>query len=109
MENRQTLDDVGQLAHVPGPRIVAHKLQSVAPPAWLRLTAFLQELFGEMVDQLENVVAALAQRWNRQRYHLQPEEQVFAERAVTNGALQIVIRGRDDTHIGANDLVSADA
>src|SRR6185437_10673392 len=109
MEYRQPLDDVRQLPNVSGPRIIAEQLERIAPPARFRLAAPLQELLGEMLHQLVDVVAALAQRRDRERNHLQSEVEVLAKGPTANGLLQIVIGRGDDADICANDPVSADA
>src|SRR5204863_3355949 len=91
------------------PGIIAQQLQRIASPARLGLTASLQKLLREMLDQLENVIAPLAQRRDRQRNNLQSEVEIFAERSFPHGALEIVVRGGDNAYVGANDAVTADA
>src|SRR5690349_25121703 len=91
MQDRQSFDDVRQLPHVAGPRVIPQQLQGVASPAWFCLTCSLQKLLGEMLDQLENVVSPLAKRWDCQRNHLQSKEQIIAERDALHCALQVVI------------------
>src|SRR2546423_3588521 len=61
-----------------------------------------------MLDQLEDVVAALPQRRDRQRNYLQSEIQVLAKRSRAYGTQEIVIGRRDDAHVGANDFVASD-
>ena len=43
------------------------------------------------------------------RNHVQPEEQVLAERAVGDRAREILVRRRDDAHVDADRLAAADA
>src|SRR5256885_17254005 len=81
MQDRESLYDIRQFAHVARPRIIPQQLQRVASPARLRLSRSLQELLGEMLGQFQNVIATLAQRWNGQWNHLQPKEEILAERA----------------------------
>src|SRR6058998_258055 len=89
MQDRESLHDVGELANIAGPRVVPQQLQCVTPQAWFCLTGPLQKLLREMLDQLENVVAPLAQWRNRKRNHLQPEVQVLAKRSGAHRALKI--------------------
>src|SRR5689334_127179 len=109
VQDRESLDDVCQLTHVARPRIFTQQLQRVAPPTGLGLAGPLQKLLREVFNQLEDVVATLAQRWNCQRYYLQSEEQILAERSGSYRALQVVICRRDDSDIGLDDAVASDA
>src|SRR5450759_1927893 len=109
MQNRQPLHDVRELANVSGPRVIAKQLERVAPPARFRLAASLQELLGEMLDQLENVVAALPEWRDLQRDHLQPEVEILAKGSRPHRTLEIVVRRRNNAHISANDSVPAHA
>ncbi len=109
MQDRQSLDDIGELPNVAGPGVVAKQLECVAPPARFCLSGSLQELLGKMLDQLEDIVAALAQRRDRQRNHLEPEVQVLSKRSSSHRALKVVIRRREDSHVGANNFVAPDS
>ena len=62
-----------------------------------------------MLDQLEDVVASLAQWRNRERNYLQPEVQILAKRSGAHRTLKVVVRRRNDPHVGANDFVPADS
>src|SRR5512132_1793007 len=108
VQDGQPFDNVGELTNVPGPRVVAEQLQRVTPPPRFRLTASLQELLGEVLYQLEDVVSALSQRRNREGNNLQSEVQIFAECTCPHRALEIVIGRRNDAHVGANHLVAAE-
>src|SRR5439155_11755298 len=109
MQDGEPLHDIGELANIARPWVVAEELERVTPPSWFCLAGPLQELLREMLDQLENVVASLAQRWDRKRNHLQSEVQILAKRSGAHCPLKVVIRRRYDPHIGANDFVTADS
>ena len=52
-----------------------------------------------MVDQNGNVALPVAQGWHRDRDHIQPIKQVFAELAVLDGGFQITMGGGDDPDV----------
>ncbi|MNS89099.1 hypothetical protein D3C72_1230990 [compost metagenome] len=70
----------------------------------MRLVAVLGQ---HGVGQLEDVLAALAQRRNAQRQHAQPVEQVGAEASVALRGHQVHVRGRDDAQVQRDRLVPA--
>src|SRR5205814_8569297 len=84
-------------------------MQSVTPPAGFGLSAPLEELLREMLDQFEDIVTPLPERRNGERDYLQPEVQVLAKCAGPHGTLEVVIGRRNDAHVGSNHLVAANA
>jgi hypothetical protein len=62
----------------------------------------------EVPDQVGDVFAALVQRRDVDREHVEPEEQVGAEPALAHGGRQVAVRGRDDPHINRDRLAAAD-
>ena len=52
---------------------------------------------------------ALSQRRHLQGEHVQPIEQVLAERPAPRGCAQITIRGGDDAHVDLNGLPAPNA
>src|SRR5436190_22636007 len=62
----------------------------------------------EVAQQMRNVLAAMAQRRDRQRQHMQAIEQVFAELPGFNEVEQLAVGGRDDADIDLHGLAPAD-
>ena len=58
------------------------------------------------MDQLGNVLGALAQGRNANRHNIQPEIQILAKQAMRNQLAQIPVGRSDDAHIGANRAAS---
>ena len=67
---------------------------------------FLTEDLEEQ-DELRNIGAALSQRWNVEREHVKPIEEVRTKAASADVLLQISIRGRDDPNINSSGLAAA--
>jgi hypothetical protein len=67
------------------------------------------QLAQEVLDQQRDVLAALAQRRDRQLGDAQPVEQVGAERAAVDLGREVAVGGRDDADVGGDDLGRADA
>src|SRR5665213_1098129 len=60
------------------------------------------------MQQLHDVIPALAQRRQRDGNYVQPEEQVFAEQSVFDSLREIMIGRCNDANIDTNCLVAAD-
>ena len=66
---------------------------------------FLQEILGEQAD----VLGALAQRRELDADDIQPVEQILAEGLLRDLLFEVLVRRRDDAHIGLQRFVAADA
>ena len=64
--------------------------------------------FDEVARQQRNVAGPVAQRWNRDREHREPEEQIFAEPPRGNGGAQPAIGRRDEPDIDLHRRRAAD-
>src|SRR5215213_8293229 len=62
-----------------------------------------------MLHELPDVSLALAQRRKRNGDHVEPEEQILSERALSHCASEIVICSGNDSYIDSNRLVAANA
>ena len=62
-----------------------------------------------MIDQWNDVVAPLGQRWHVDCDHLQAMIQVLAKLTVFNEGFQISIGGAEDAHVHLNRRVLAHA
>ena len=63
----------------------------------------------EIVDQFGDVLAALRQRWDADRHHVQAVEQVLAEAALGDLGLQVARGGGDHADVDLHVLLAADA
>src|SRR5262252_4245955 len=102
------LDDVAQLSHVAGPRVVAqahHRglIHLLDLPAVL-----VVELCDEGLDQEWNVLGSLAQRWQRNGQHVDAVVEVLAERLVPHRLRRIAVGRRDDPHVDLDLRLAAD-
>jgi hypothetical protein len=62
----------------------------------------------EVAHQVGHVLAALAQRRQAHRHHIEAEEQVLAEQALLDQDAQVLVGGRDDADIGLDRGAAAD-
>jgi hypothetical protein len=74
-----------------------------------RLARLARVAIDEVFDQQRDVVGALAKRWHRDRKHVQPIEEIAAERAGLDRRLQVAVRGGDDAHVDAHRCAPSDA
>ena len=58
----------------------------------------------EMIDQYDDVFAAISQRWHRQQNALDAKEQILAKVTVADRLLKILVRSADDANIDGNYL-----
>src|SRR5262249_26384729 len=105
-EHERARDRVLELAHIAGPAVCE---ETALTPR--RERAGCDALARgmprqEVACEREDVLAALAQRWDPDREHMQAEEQVFAEAPARDLVAQVAMRGRHDAHV---DLARARA
>jgi len=99
-QQRQLLDRVRQLAHVARPAIAGGEAQRLGREAAHRRLGILgARHHQEVLEELADVVAPLAQRRQQDRHHVQPVEQVLAELALAHRLRQVAMRGRHDAHV----------
>jgi hypothetical protein len=108
IENGQSLDEVLELAYIAGPRVRGEAVERGLREGDRR-TAFGFAAPHEIADERRKIVEALAQRRNGDRKHVESEEEVLAELAGGRACLEIAMRGRENTHVGAALLAAADA
>src|SRR5688500_19509833 len=63
----------------------------------------------EMSHQLRNVTRVLAERRDRERNHIEPEEEILAQTTVADRATQILVRRRHDAYVHTNRFPASDA
>ena len=94
-ERARALDDVAQLAHVAGPRVVAQALELLARD--LELLA-ARELPREVLDEQRDVVGPLAQRRHVHAHDGEPVVEILAEALRGDLGAQVAVRRGDDAH-----------
>ena len=107
VEDRQPLDDVGELAHVAGPPVVGHELHGLGGPrheSSSRARALVQR---EVVNEGGEVLHAIPERRQRQRNHVEAKVEILAEHAFAHRAREILVGGGDDPHVDADRLGAA--
>ena len=100
IERREPADEVFEFAHVTGPAISLHSLESRAVDLLAR-QSFLFDNAEEVPRQVHDVLGALTQRRKTQRYDVETEEQILPEQALLYRDPQVLVRGGDDADIGA--------
>src|SRR5215510_11263837 len=108
-QEHRAFDDVAQLADVAGPVVTEqqslglrrHTLDAAVEP--------LIEVADEMSDERQYVLAAFAQRRQRDRHYVQAVEEVFAEAPAFDLVLQVAVCRGDDPHGDLFLLHAADA
>ena len=98
-EDHCPLDHILQLAHVPAPLVTQHRPHRTVADPFNLLVQLAHVLVHEMMHEQRQVLLALAQWRQLERYHLQPIQQVFAKLPVVDHLVQITIRRRDDAHL----------
>ena len=81
-EDRGAFEDVAQLADVAGPVIFDQPLARVARDAGRRASQAAADLAEERFAQRQDVVAAIAERRQVDRKHVQAIEEILAELAL---------------------------
>ena len=104
----RALQDVAQLAHVARPGIRLQGRHVRKPERRDRSPEAPRELPRDCIREEDDVVAALAQRWEPEREDAQPVVQVGAEPPVARGPLEVPVRGSDDAHVDPAGAGAAD-
>ncbi len=98
-QNHGALDHVFEFAHVAWPVVVEEGIHRTFAEPRDVLVVLLGETLKKPVHHQRNVVAAVAQRRNVNRKHVQAEEQVFAKEPGFHGFPQIDVGCRHHSHI----------
>src|SRR5215471_6898507 len=108
-EHHGTLDGVLELAHVPRPPICLQKAQCflVEPidPLAVLFGVAEEEKHGERCHVLDTS----PQRWDFQRYDVEPIKKIFTKAPLVDEAAQVAIRCGEDTHVDVKSLVASHA
>ncbi|MNI72404.1 hypothetical protein D3C73_1283430 [compost metagenome] len=97
--NARPLHHVTQLANVPWPAVTQQRFTGLVTEAPCRTRVFLDEPGQEPVGEVENVFPAFAQRRQVQGNDIEAIQKVFAETAVADHVLKVLVGGRENAHI----------
>ena len=92
-----------ELADVAGPAIEEQALHRFFGDAQLAFLEFLGGAGDEVVDEAGDLVAAFAQRRDRQADDVEAVEEVLAEAAVADGVFEIGVGGGDDADVDGSE------
>src|SRR5438093_9025272 len=107
-EHDDALHRVLELADVARPVILDEDAHGLGRD--LDLAAVLGvELGEEMIDEHRDLFAPLPKGWDPDLDDVQAVVQVFPELVRPHGGLEVAIGGGDEPHVGADDLLAADA
>src|SRR3990167_4348987 len=81
-EHERALDDVLELADVPGPPVLLEDGEGLGRHPPDALAELGGDLLDEVRDERRDVLATLAKRWQMDRDDVQPVEEVLAQRAL---------------------------
>src|SRR2546422_7775940 len=103
---RSALDDVAELADVPGPRVRAHQVARRRTDLAHRFPVLRVERPQEALAQEQHVFSALPQRRHVEYDHRQAEVEILTESLLAHLPLEIAVRRGDDVDV---DLALAHA
>jgi hypothetical protein len=98
-EQRDTFDDISQLAHVPGPFIGGERRPCIAGECFRGQTVLRARPRQKLLGKLNNVRAALPKRRQLERQHSQTVVEILAEAPFAHRLRQILVRRGDEPHI----------
>ena len=107
-ENHGALDDVLELAYVPGPAVGPKRVDCRLGNGVDTLARLGTGLHDEVPYEPRDVLGAIAERRQRDGEHVQPIIEIRPKPAVTDGSVQRVIRGRDDPDVHCDGVCGAD-
>ncbi len=106
---RDALDRGAQLAHVAGPVVAAQQLARLLGESRGGGRAALALAGEEGERQRQHVLAAVAQRLELERHHVQAVEQILAEAARAHRLGEVHVGGGDEAHVDLDRARAAHA
>src|SRR5262249_23151536 len=96
-------------ANVAPPWIRSQKLHALLADGPDLLPRLARIAVDEILDEDRDILLPFTERWNVDREHVEPIEEIASKSPGVDGRLQVAIRGRDHADIGVNGLSSTDA
>ena len=92
---------------LPGPGVVLHQPDGVGRDGLDRLAVALRRA-QEVLDQIVDVVDALAQRRQADRHDVEAVVEILAEEALPDHLAEVAVRRGDDADVGLDRRAAAD-
>src|SRR5262249_27462446 len=108
-EDDEALDEVAQLANVPRERVRRERGHRVVLDRHARPVVRLRGDLEEVPREERDVLAARAERWDRERHHVQPVEEIGAKLLLLDRLRQVPVRRGHDARVDLDRLLTADA
>ncbi len=105
----RALDDVLQLAHVARPVVGREHVDGRRRDAADVLAMLGREALEEMIGKKQHVRLPLTKRRDEDREHVQPVEEVLAERAVRDRLFHVLVRRGNEPDVHFDGLGAAQA
>ena len=99
VEQRQAFHEIGQLTHVARPRVAQQRGARLLAQTALADAIVRARPLEEVIGQLHDVRAALAQRRQRQRDDGESVIEILAEAAPANRLAEVLVGRRDEPHV----------
>jgi hypothetical protein len=100
----QAGDEVLQLPDIPRPVILLEDSERCnGHPQYLPLIP-LVVLVQKVLEEEGNILTAFPQRWHSDGHDMEAIEKILAKKARSNHLHEIVVRSRNDAHIGGEGL-----
>src|SRR5262249_40368709 len=106
-ENEGARQHVFQLTNIARPSIVGQDPYRIRTERASLVEAELACAADEVIGERRNVVASVTQRWQGDGDYLKSIVEVFTERPLYNGFLEIFVGCRDEPDIGVDRLGTA--
>ena len=103
------LDRGAQLANVARPIVSKQRVHRVRREFEKRLLVFLAEMAQKSADQNRDIFLSLAQRRHRDAHDVEAKIKIVAEFSLAHELFEVLVRGRDQAHVGTQRLIAADA
>src|SRR6266545_73080 len=103
-----SMDDVAQFAHITRPVVGLELIQRFRVPPGDAGAFLLLDHLPEVLGQKRNVVPAFRERRKRERKHVQPVVEVFAQLLLLDRIVRITVRRGDEPDVDLQLLRTAD-
>ena len=101
-------DDVFQFADIAWPVVMFQRVQRFLVDMSNPLAQFFGSLFEKVNRQFKQIFSPLRERWQRDVHNVQPVEEVVAKFSSLDQLIEILVRGRDQSHVDFDSSRSAD-
>src|SRR5437660_4848564 len=107
-KDHRALDQVRELADVPGPSVPTERVQRLARDDLHPAVHGTREPLDEVAHQGRNVLGPLAERRGMDREHVQPVVEIVPEPLLFHHPKEVAVRRGDEAHVDLDGLRTAD-